>query len=165
MIPSSSSTEHNKKRKVLPYILAGLSPLIPSSIQLGKKRKRVQKHLFLMASSKIITAAFEKLPRVPWKLFGVSESKAEEVRKGEVATFPLLWHFFISFSSLFPHSSSSLLFSDWILGKQDQGRALILREANRVHPRSMKNIQAHRKIDRFLERRLAQSARLTAHSQ
>lgn len=93
---------------MLPYFLAGLSLLNPSSIQPGNNGKRIQKHLFLMVASDVITAAFEKLLKEGNSL---ECQRAEQVGKGQLGTFSLLRLFFLpSFLPFFlthpPHFSS-----------------------------------------------------------
>lgn len=77
---------------MLPYFLAGLSLLNPSSIQPGNNGKRTQKHLFLMAASEVITAAFEKLLKEGNSL---ERQRAEQVGKGQLGTFSLLCLLFL----------------------------------------------------------------------
>lgn len=92
---------------MLPYFLAGLSRRNPSSIQPGNNGKRTQKHLFLMAASEVITAAFEKLLKEGNSLEG---QKAEQVGKGQLGAFSLLCLFFLpSFLPFFLAHFSSLI--------------------------------------------------------
>lgn len=74
-----------------------------------------------------------------WKFFGVSKSTVEGLQRSEVATlFVFLFPYFLPFFSSF-FSSSSFLGSDGILSKQDQGRAVILRDSQRPQPLSGRN--------------------------
>lgn len=86
-----------------------------------------------MASSKTITSAFEKLPE-GGSSFECQRAEWRGCKGGEVATL----FFFSSFSILVP-SSSSFLGSDGILSKQDQGRAVILRDSQRPQQLSERN--------------------------
>lgn len=113
------------------------------SIQCDKKREKRIKTLIFDGCFKDHYWHLWKVTK-GWKFFGVSKSTVEGLQGGEVATlffflFPYFLPFFSSFFSLLPLSSSSFLGSDGILSKQDQGRAVILRDSQRPQPLSGRN--------------------------